>query len=436
MTMSDRLPARPFVSFVMATHNRGQVLVDCLRRTLACGLPAAQFSITVVDNASTDLTRSLVTELARSHQNLRLIPLDKNGGPVAKNVALHRNAADIIVLLDDDAYPQPGAVPQMIRHFQDDPRLGAAVFDVSLPDGSKEASAYPDVFIGAGTALRGAALRKLPGGGLLPRDFFMQAEEYDLSFRMLANGWSVQRFWDMPLMHLKTPGARIGHRTTRLDVRNNLWLLARYVPAPLCHQFSADWLARYWRMAVQRDDAGRSNIHRGAFLRGAAEGLTHWREKSGGGAQHLSAEVIERIFKFETIATRLRLAREQLGLRRIAFGDWGKNMLAFFQAARQAGVEISAVIDGNLSGDRIDYRGIPVMDESTFRRDLEPTVDAVIITALSRVHAQRRAAALRRTLSVPVIDLFARHPQPASSPPSSDDVVSTAVLASPVIIGT
>src|SRR6185436_11156667 len=103
-----------------------------------------------------------------------------------KNVGIADNPADIIVLLDDDAYPLRGAIAQMIRHFQDDPHLGAAVFDVTLPDGGKEASAYPDVFIGAGTALRGAALRAVastsrPGRGLLPADFFMQAEEYDLS---------------------------------------------------------------------------------------------------------------------------------------------------------------------------------------------------------------------------------------------------------------
>jgi len=38
--------------------------------------------------------------------------------------------------------------------------------------------------------------------GLLPADFFMQAEEYDLSFRIWAAGFSVQRFWDMPLRDL------------------------------------------------------------------------------------------------------------------------------------------------------------------------------------------------------------------------------------------
>ncbi len=237
----------------------------------------------VVDNASTDDTSWRLGKLAAEFKNVRVIRLETNEGPVAKNHAMRGNPADLYVLMDDDAYPLPGAVAQMRRHFQEDPRLGAAVFDVTLPDGSKEASAYPDVFIGAGTGLRRAAVEHQPD--ILPADFFMQAEEYDLSFRLIAAGWSVQRFWDMPLMHLKTPGARIGQRTTRLDVRNNLILLARYVREGVCQQLAADWLSRYWWMAIKRDqrDAGRGPAgergegkHQRAFSLGAWEGFKRW----------------------------------------------------------------------------------------------------------------------------------------------------------------
>jgi hypothetical protein len=400
----------------MATFNRGAVVVDCLKRTVAAALPAlgaGRFNIIVVDNASTDRTAEMVAALAAEERHIKLVRMSKNYGPTAKNVALHENAADIVVLLDDDAYPLPGAVGQMVRHFQDDPVLGAAVFDVTLPDGRKEASAYPDVFIGAGTALRGAAVRELAGGrrpgrGLLPADFFMQAEEYDLSFRLLEAGWEVQRFWDMPLMHLKSPGARIGQRTTQLDVRNNMWLLARYVPEPLSTELAADWLARYWRMAVRRDQEGGGR-HRAAFLRGAAGGLSHWTAQRGGGEAPLSEETLERIFKFDAIRQRMGRAKERMGLQRIALGDWGKNMLAYYRAARDLNLEIVSVIDGNLAAgageEAVEYRGVPVVDEGVFLKS-EGQVDAIVVTAMARVHAERRMAALRRTMAVPVVDLF------------------------------
>ena len=414
--MQPSFPARPLVSFVLATFNRGAVAVDCLRQTAAAATTALgteHFNIIVVDNASTDNTAKLVAALAAEERHIKLVALPKNYGPVAKNVALDGNKADLLVLLDDDAYPLPGALGQMVRHFQDDPGLGAAVFDVTLPDGRKEASAYPDVFIGAGTALRGAALRPLigghrPGRGLLPADFFMQVEEYDLSFRMLAAGWTVQRFWDMPLLHLKAPGARVGQRTTQLDVRNNLWLLARYVPDPLGVELAADWLARYWRMAAGRDSAGGSQ-HRAAFLRGTAAGLRHWPRQRAGGETLLQGETIETIFKFHEIRRRLERAKKQLDLKRIAFGDWGKNLLAYYRAARDLDLDITAVIDGNLAAQpgepSVEYRGVPLVDEAAFLQMPSPA-DAIVVTAMSRVHAERRAAELRRTLGPVVVDLF------------------------------
>ena len=440
-----QLPAQPTVAFILATHNRGPVVTDCLRHTLNCGLPASQFIITVVDNASTDDTPALLRALAAEHGNIQVIRLPSNRGPVAKNFALQNNPADILVLLDDDAYPLPGSVRQMIRHFHDDPHLAAAVFDVALPDGTQEASAYPDVFIGAGTALRAAALKALPasgpgsggrGGPLLPRDFFMQAEEYDLSFRLLAAGHSVQRFWDMPLLHLKTPNARIGHRTTRLDVRNNLYLLAKYLPEPLCHQFAADWLDRYWRMALQRDQNAAPGqpprLHKKAFMQGAAEGLARWHQQRRGGLCLLPPTVIEKIFKFSAIEQRLHRAMQHFNLRRIAFADLGKNMLPFHRAAARLGLKVAAIVDHNLA-DPVnaasnDYRGIRLMNEPTFRTaTLAAPVDALVLTAVSPVHARRRASALRRVFSVPVLDLFSKghimSPNSGSSAPISSSAV-------------
>lgn len=397
---------RPLVSFVVATFDRGQTLVECLGRTLStAGLSAEQCEALVVDNASTDGTAEL---LAAQLPQVQVIKLSRNRGPVAKNYGLAKARGEFVVMLDDDAYPQPGAVQQMIRHFRDDKALGAAVFDVTLPDGAKEGSAYPDVCIGAGTGLRRSVLERV---GLLPGDFFMQAEEYDLSFRILQAGFSVQRFWDMPLTHLKSPGARIGQRTTRLDVRNNLYLLARYVPEPLCHHYAADWLARYWIMAVQRDESQPAHpeegTHRKAYLRGAAEGLARWSAKRGDAGRWLSSEVVERVFKMDEIQQRMGRAKERLGLRRVVLADFGKNLYAYWNAACSLGLEIGAVADDGLGGGagEREYRGIPLVKWGNVGVG---EYDAVIVSNMSAVVAPRRAAGLRRVLDKPVVDLFER----------------------------
>jgi hypothetical protein len=331
---------------------------------------------------------------------------------VAKNHALVKATGEFVVSLDDDAYPLPGAVPQMIRHFEADPKLGAAVFDVTLPDGSKESSAYPDVFIGAGTGFRREAV--LRAGGL-PQDFFMQAEEYDLSFRLLEAGWKVRRFSDLPLLHLKSPRARIATRTTRLDVRNNLYLLAKYVPEPLCYTLASDWLTRYFMMAQTRDHAeavgatagATPALHKKAYLTGAAEGLQKWGAKREGGQHILSNGTIEQIFKLASTVARMKQAKARLGLRKILLVDLGKNIHAYLRAAELLNLEIAAISDDYLAAPtgitERKFRGhriLPWMQASGL------AFDAVVISNLSPVHAERRTASLRRICPKNVLNLF------------------------------
>jgi GT2 family glycosyltransferase len=391
----------PVVSFLIATRNRGSVLVDSLQRVAACGLAPAQFEIIVVDNASTDGTPDLVSQQLPT---VHLIRLENNRGPVAKNHALAAAKGEFAVFLDDDAYPLPGSVPQMIRHFRDDPRLAAAVFDVTLPDGNKECSAYPDVFIGAGTGFRRELITRLGG---LPQEFFMQAEEYDLSFRILAAGYRIKRFSDLPLVHLKTPGARIATRTTRLDVRNNLYLLAKYVPAPLCFTLASDWLTRYFYMAQARDaDAGGSE-HKKAFLQGSAEGMAKWSTRRAGNRHLLAPNVMEQIFKIDATAQRLRQAQARLGFRTVVFADLGKNIHSYLAAAIGLNLRVLAIADDYLSrplgGNPHTFRGVPVI---SWEHAYTLPFDAIVVSNLSPVHAERRTAALRRTQRKPVLNLF------------------------------
>src|SRR5262245_36569484 len=101
--MADRL----LVSFVMATFNRGAVVLACLNKVFANGLAQGQFEVIVVDNASTDGTADLIE---KEFPQVTLMRLGKNCGPVAKNVAMKKARGEFVVLLDDDAYPHPGSI--------------------------------------------------------------------------------------------------------------------------------------------------------------------------------------------------------------------------------------------------------------------------------------------------------------------------------------
>ena len=255
----------------------------------------------------------------------------------------------------------------------------------------------------------------------------MQAEEYDLSYRLIQAGFTLRRFADMPLIHLKTPGARVGARTTRLDIRNNLYLLAKYVPEPLCHQLAADWLDRYFRMAIRRDRESpacadshavpqQPQSHKRAYLAGAAEGLARWTARCDQGRHLLSAAAVETIFKPALIRERLAGAARTHSARRLLFADYGKNLFPYFHAAKALGLPVTAVVDDHLAGvGSGNYRGIPLCTwaearDAGYMAGAHPPL--VVISNLSPVHAERRAAALRRVLPLPVVNLFAR---PATS---------------------
>lgn len=385
MGRNRRLP----VSFVLATHNRQAIVVKTLERLTGCGLDRSDYEIIVVDNASDDGT----PEAAASRSDV-LIALHRNAGSCAKAYGIERAAGRYIVFLDDDSYARPGSIARMIHRFEDDPLLGAAGFTVHLPDGRQEGSALPGVFVGCGVGFRSEAL-KAAGG--LDHSFFMQAEEYDLSFRLVGAGWRVGVFDDLHVEHLKTDRARKSARTTYYDIRNNLRIIARYLPSPYCKVYRKDWLQRYAWLA-QRDGHTRSFRQgaRAGRLRGLLERWTYHKHR-------LSTSVLEHFFRWEYVGCRMADLRAS-GARQIVLADLGKNIYAYYRAARDADITVLAVGDDRFCGPGRRYRGVPVLSVED-ALDLDP--DAVIVGNSSAVHGTDTYNRLLRRVSQPVHHWFA-----------------------------
>jgi len=405
------LKPKPLVSFVVSTFNRRDVLLKTLSQVAHCGLKAEEFETLVVDNASTDGTS---VEVRQRYPMIHLLHQEYNGGPVSKNLAIRSARGRYVIFLDDDSYPTPGSVARMMKHFDANPRLGAAVFTITLPDGSRECSAYPNVFIGCGTGFRRTALEQVGG---LPADFFMQAEEYDLSLRLLDAGYEIRTFDDLHVTHLKSPTARASERVTMFDVRNNLVLITRYFPRRWVLPFAKDWLRRYRMIATGKG-------HEVAYYKGLIGGLA--RTLRPGNRRPINEATFEKLVKLNETELRLARAVREHNLKRVLFADFGKNMLPFYLAAKRCGIEVVAIADERLGtppakvteiddgglvrsprGPKVRrYRGIPIL------RDAACTMldyDAVIVSNLSPVHAAQRRNAWRTRLGHDtrlVIDLF------------------------------
>lgn len=358
----------PDVSFVLATHNRCAVVMDTLSQLFRCGLDRRDYEIILVDNASDDGTPG-----AAGSQADLVLRLRRNAGSCAKAFGVERASGRCIVFLDDDSFPRPGSMTRMIEHFGADPKLGAAGFTVHLPDGRREGGALPGVFLGCGVGFRAEALR---GAGGLDRTFFMQAEEYDLSFRLVASGWTINVFDDLHVDHLKTPQARKTDRTTYFDVRNNLRIVSRYLPSPQFEVYREDLLQRY-RWLAQRDG------HADAFKRGVRAGRRRCViERLTYRARRLSPASLEYFYRWAEVREHTADLRES-GVRRIVLADLGKNVYAFYQAARGLGMDVAVIGDDRFCAPGRSYRGIPIvgLDDALSRNH-----EAVVVANTSAVH--------------------------------------------------
>ena len=380
----------PLITFLISTYNRREVLLRTLGELRGIDRRSGLITQTiVVDNASSDGSADAIASMC---PEVELVRQRKNRGACSKNAGLAKARGEYVIFLDDDSYPTVGSVRRMIQHFQADPDLGAAIFDVTLPDGSRESSAYPSVVIGCGTGFRRSALQEVGG---LPTNFFMQAEEYDLSLRMLERRWTIQRFCDLHVKHMKTLAARIPTRTTRLDVRNNLMVVTRYFPRHWVLPFAFDWTRRYWWMAC-----AKGKRHQAAALRGIVEGIT--RSMLPGHRQPVGLAAFENFAMVVAIRRRLDGAIRRHHLRTVVLVDLGKNVLPYVMAAQASGLKVIAIADSSLASDNRRYHGIPVVSDSQASKMI---FDAAVIANISPAHSSARAETWRRKGRL-VVDLF------------------------------
>jgi len=228
----------PTVSAVVLAFNREQTLGVVLDRLEA--LPVDE--VIVVDNGSTDGSAAV----ARSRGGrVRAVEASRNLGIAGRNLGVTEARGDLLLMLDDDSHPLPGAIEAMVDAFRRRPDLGAAggllldvdargepvpleqagSFDWFLRGGRRSPAppeGLPTFFFPEGACMIRRRAFVEAGGWFEP--FFFGGVEVELAARLLARGWDVRYLPEAPFEHLRRPTAqpRFGPGL-RKRIRNQIW---------------------------------------------------------------------------------------------------------------------------------------------------------------------------------------------------------------------
>jgi hypothetical protein len=272
---------------------------------------------------------------------------------------------------------------------------------VVLPDGSEEGAAFPTVMLSGAVCIRRSVLlsRKQGGVGGFRPEFFRKAGEYDLSYRIWDAGYSVERFDDIVYRHDKVMTGRSKGFAHRMDLRNNLILVERYLPDHLRGVYREDVTQRYAALA-RHDGCGWW------AWRARAEAAA-WRVRECVvGRQTLRAETVEILYQLEHQTDVVENFARQHRVKRVVIADLSKNTYATWQACRRAGLEVLAVADDHPAFRGLWYRGVRVLPVG---EALAMEADGVVLSNVNPAQVEGKLAKLRMATSVPVLRLW--HPQ-------------------------
>ena len=288
------------VSVIIISFNTLAVLEECLH-SVRLETAAMRAEILVVDNASKDGSPHMVEQL---FPEVNLIRSEVNlGFGAANNVALQQASGRYFVLLNSDAFFQPGALALAIQHMDQTPACGLGGARLIGRDGHPQPSArtfhsiagdaivltglaarYPQTrFFGAfdrtwDDSMKPARVDWVPGAftilrpemllkvGLFDPNFFLYYEEVDLCLRFRQAGIEVWYWPDIIVVHI---GGESSRQLKTLEFSSRaaqvvLWRMRSTLLYYRKHHGSRVHLARWMEQTLYRVTVLRNRFSRQA----------------------------------------------------------------------------------------------------------------------------------------------------------------------------
>ena len=381
------------ISYVIAAHNRREPLLRTLRILHdTTPIPRNQWEAWVVDNGSTDGTLDAVR---REFPEARIIARPSNEGGWSRGYAFEPAKGEFVILLDDDGHPIDDAVPKSIAYLEANAACAAMVGLVVLPDGTHEACALPSVILSGAVCIRRSVLLEL--GGFRP-EFFSKARDFDLSYRIWDAGYSIERCEEIIYRRDKVASGRRAGLAHRMDLRDNLILIERYLPSRLRPEYRRDAIQRCTALARHDGYAAYAYLAR-------CEGMIRRLRESLRGRTTLASELIQTIHQLDPQAKRIARWAKQNAVKSVVVADLSENLFATYGGCRRSGLRVSAIADNHPAFAGLIYRDIPVLSDALA---LASKPDGIVISNINPAQVDGVAARFIESFKGPTLRLW--HP--------------------------
>ena len=109
---------KPFLSVLIPCRNEVRSLGRCLASVIASDYPEDRLEVLVVDGASTDGTRDVISQWARSHVRIRMVDNPRGTTPAALNRGIAAARGDVIARLDAHAALTPTYLSNAVEYLE------------------------------------------------------------------------------------------------------------------------------------------------------------------------------------------------------------------------------------------------------------------------------------------------------------------------------
>lgn len=195
----------PLAAVIVPCWNEESTIQGTVESLLALDYPKDKLEIVLVNDGSTDGT-ARVMDTYRTHPQVTVIHKENGGKHTAVNLGIERTKAEFIGCLDADSFVHPGALKEVLAHF-DDPTVGAVTSSMTVHDPKNLLQEMQYAEYLAGVALRHifAAVNGLyvtPGPFSFYRKSILekiggfrhghQTEDMEMAMRLQRHGYKIE----------------------------------------------------------------------------------------------------------------------------------------------------------------------------------------------------------------------------------------------------